>query len=503
MRRLTSRFLLLATCLALLLTLGACMEDEDYTVSANDRLVFSTDTVAFDTIISGTPTQTYTFTVYNRAGKAIRIPRVALEQGAASPFRVNVDGTTLTGGEASGFEIAAKDSMIVYLMANVPEQDTDLPVGTEDKLVFTTEAGVSQEVVLTAAGQAVVTLTGERVREDAVLAAKRPYRILDSIVVEEGATLTLAAGTRLYMHADAEIIVHGTLRIAGTLEEPVTIRGDRLGYMFDGQPYDRIPGQWGGIRLTATSYGNHFSYADIHSGDYGVRADSSDVTREKLTIENSVIHNSTHNGLDVRMANVYVGNSQITNAGGNCVQVRGGDVSLIHCTVGRFYVFTGGSGVALDFSNFDGNARLPLTRLLVVNSIITGYQDDEIMGSANADFPEDSYAYGFLNCLMNTVKPEEENQSIVNCLWDIDEDAETPEGQTEKILHDLNFTPEFDLDALTFSFELSPYSRAVGNAETSWTAAAYPNDRLGRPRGTLPDIGCYQHTETDPGSAVP
>lgn len=489
--------------LLLLFAFTACMEDDDYTTSANDRLTFSTDTVAFDTIISGTPTNTYTFTVYNRASKAIRIPQVALAQGAASPFKVNVDGTSLTDGVATDFEIAAKDSMIVYLMANVPEQDSDEPIDTEDKLVFTTEAGVQQEVVLTASGQAVVTMTGEHISENTILASKRPYRILDSLVVDEGATLTLAAGTRLYFHADAELIVHGTLYIAGTLESPVTIRGDRLGYMFAGQPYDRIPGQWGGIRLTGTSYGNYFSYADIHSGDYGVKVDSSDVSREKLTIENSIIHNTTHNGLDVRMANVYVGNSQITNAGGNCVQVRGGDVSLIHCTIGRFYVFTGGSGVALDFANYDGNVRLPLTRMLAINSIITGYQDDEIMGNANADFPDDTYAYGFLNCLMNTIKPEDENNSIVNCIWDLDEDAEIPEGQTEKILHDRNFTPEFDLDALTFSFELSPYSRAVGNADLSWTTAYYPYDRLGRPRGTVPDIGCYQHVDSVATTTTP
>lgn len=481
--------------LALFALIG-CMQDEDYTTSPNDLLMFSTDTVRFDTIISGSPTNTYTFTVYNRASKAIRIPQVSLEQGGASPFKVNVDGTPLQDGTASDFEISAKDSMIVYLMVNLPEQDSDEPVAAADKLVFTTEAGVQQKIVLTAAGQSVIPLSGQRITENTVFAARRPYRVMDSLVVEEGATLTLSAGTRLYFHPDAELIVYGTLHIAGTLDAPVQLRGDRMGNMFAGQPYDRIPGQWGGVTLKGTSYDNYFAYADIHSGKYGVRVDSSDVSRAKLTVENSVIHNTMRHALDIRMANVYVGNSQITNSGGDCVHIRGGDVTLVHCTVGRFYVFTGGSGVALDFANYDGDVRLPLHRLVVANSIVTGYQDDEIMGSQNERFEDDAYAYGFLNCLLRTPRPEEENPSLINCYWDYADEVTTEEGE-DAAVSDKNFTPDFDLDALTFSFALSPRSQAVGRADAATTAATYPNDRLGRPRGSAPDIGCYQHTEAE------
>lgn len=100
--------------------------------------------------------------------------------------------------------------------------------------------------------------------------------------------------------------------------------------------------------LKSQSYGNTINYADIHSSTNGLCADSSDISRSTLKMENSIIHNTTNHALNLRMANVFVGNSQITNAGGDCVHVRGGDVSLVHCTVGRFYVFTGGYGHALD-----------------------------------------------------------------------------------------------------------------------------------------------------------
>ena len=41
-----------------LFSLVGCLKDDDYTVSVNDRLAFSKDTIKFDTIISGMPTKT-------------------------------------------------------------------------------------------------------------------------------------------------------------------------------------------------------------------------------------------------------------------------------------------------------------------------------------------------------------------------------------------------------------------------------------------------------------
>lgn len=470
----------------------SCMEDEDYTLSPNDLLTFSTDTVAFDTIISGAATQTYRFSVHNYASKAIRITHVDLERGKDSPFVVNVDGIPLVDGSASDFEIASQDSMIVYLMANLPDKDADEPILEEDKLSFYTEAGMKQEVILTASGQSVTPVKGLRITSDTVFNLKRPYQILDSLVVEKGAVLTLNPGVRLFFHAGVNLIVRGTLNIQGTLEAPVVLRGDRLGNMFDGQPYDRIPGQWGGVVFSTESYGNTIRYADIHSGQFGLRVDSSDVKKEKLLIENSILHNSTNDALNIRMSKVSVGNSQITNAGKNCVTIRGGDVSLVHCTIGRFYIFAGGEGVALNFSNMDGGIRLPLHRLYVANSIVTGYQNDEIMGSRSEKYEADAFNYSFVNCLLNTIKPKKDDGTMVNCYWDRTENGITPE-----VVRDKNFTPNFNTEELSFSFALSPKSQAVGNADLSITQSSYPVDIMGKPRSPKADIGCYQHVMVD------
>lgn len=475
--------LFVAGCFILSGLLTACMADEDYSVSAADRLTFSVDTVRFDTVISGQPTNTYTFQVYNRNSRAMRINRVDLAAGVASVFRVNVDGTYLDGGSAADFEIASGDSLRVFLEMTAAETGSDLPVEVDDDLVFTCGNGLQQKVHLEAFGQDVLRKQAVTVTEDETWEARRPYHILDSLVVAPGATLTLGAGTRLYFQSGARLIVRGTLKAAGTVASPVMLRGDRMGNMFSEQPYDRIPGQWGGMVITSDSYGNVLEHCDIHSGSFGIRCDSSDVNREKLQLRNSVIHNVTGDALYARMSYVTVVNSQLSNAGGDCVALYGGDNVFIHCTIANFYAFSGGRGVALSFTNEDGDVRLPLYNAAFFNCIVTGYSSDEIMGQQSTRYEEDAFNYVFRNCLLNT--PETEDARIVDCVWDNADNAVSRDG---------NFSPEFDLDKLIFTFTLSPESRAVNAADPEISREYAPADRLGVNRfdDGAPDMGCYE-----------
>lgn len=472
----------------LLLCLSSCLKDDDYSTSTADKLTFSTDTLAFDTIFSGTPSSTSSFTVKNPNDKALRITDVRLKGGVASAFRVNVDGTPLVNGTATDFEIAAKDTMLVYVFACPDDNGDANPVPVEDELTFQMESGIAQSVVLQASGQSVIPLQGHVVEGEETLGGGRPYLVKDSLVVSPGAKLAIQAGTCLYFHAGASLIVHGTLLVQGTSDEPVVLRGDRLDNMFTNQPYDRIPGQWGGVVIASDSRNTKIAYADIHSGDFGIRVDSTDLDHTALVLENSVVHTIQHHALETRMAKVEVGNSQITNAGSDCVHIRGGEAHFVHCTIARFYVFSGGSGVALSYANYDGKTRLPLSSAAFENCIITGYQSDEVMGAQNPDHKRDAFNYSFRNCLLNTPEPTEADNHIVDCLWD--------DGKTDQVpSRDKNFSPEFDLSKLLFSFQLNRKSKAVGTADASISASSFPADRLGRPRtgdNLKPDMGCYQ-----------
>mgnify|MGYP003469865195 FL=1 len=115
------------------------------------------------------------------------------------------------------------------------------------------------------------------------------------------------------------------------------------------------------------------------------------------------------------------------------------------------------------------------------------------MGNQNKEYPEDAFNYAFFNCLLNTPKTEEPDPRLVDCLWDIDDKAET--GNDSTVVRDGNFLPQPDLDRLLFSFTLSPHSKAVGHANPDITALTYPADRLGKQRKTAPDIGCYETSQ--------
>lgn len=468
---------------ALLFVAIGCVDDDQYIISNSASLRFNRDTLSLDTILAGFPTQTDTFKVYNPNNKSIRLTRAWLERGASSPFRVNIDGEMLANGVGIDFEIAKKDSMFVFFFLNTPEINKDTPELVQDRLFFQTEGGKVQNVVLRAYAQGVYRLKGLTISSDTTFTANRPYQIFDSLVVEQGATLKLLAGARLYFHPGANLIVRGKLQSEGSAQQNVVLRGDRLGNMLSGIPYDRIPNQWGGVYFAAESYENSLMYTDIHSGQYGIRCDSSDVSQTKLTMNGCIVHNVARDGLSLKSNKAIVINSQLTNAGGDCVSIKGGDVQFIHCTIAQFYPLVGGDGVALRFSNYDGSYSLPLTTLNVFNTIVTGRNKDDVQGLQQEKESNIAFNYLFRNCLLNTEKVADER--FLNCFWE--------EDNPKDFSNSKNFIPVFNYDKLIFTFQLDSLSQAVGHADIG-ISNNYPTDRMGRSRlqDNAPDIGCYE-----------
>ena len=310
--------------------------------------------------------------------KTYGFTRIALQKGQDSPFRVNIDGTYLREDNVSSWELYGKDSLRVFVELTAPETQLDTPQEIEDKLSFRLENGNTHTVILKAFGQRVIRLSTSILEKDSVFQNDVPYLIRDSLVVPEGKTLRLAAGTRLFFHPASKLIIHGRLIAKGTIEKNIILRGDRMGYMFSQQPYDRIPGQWGGLVFKEKSYGNILDFCDIHSSDLGIQCDSSNISATKLTLSNSVIHNVSGDALMLNQCKTEIGNSQITNAGGNCVSIIGGDNTFIHCTIGQFYSFVGGRGAALRISNVHGQIHSPISKAFFKNCLITGYNENDI-----------------------------------------------------------------------------------------------------------------------------
>ena len=357
-------------------------------------LTFSTDTLRIDTVFSTVPSSTRSFWVYNKSGDGLRCKSVWLEGGNQHGFRVNVDGVYLSpeqGYKADGIEVRNGDSIRVFVEVTTANTNIIDPKRIEDNLVFVLESGREQKVALEAWSWDANLMRNVTVSEDMTLSPGKPLVIYGMMTVEEGATLNIAPGTTVYFHGDAGINVKGKLMCKGSQSAGIVLRGDRLDRMFDYLPYDRMSGQWRGIRFEETSYGNELDFVDIHGAFDGVLVDSSDVTRQTLAIRNSTIHNCQGNALGVVNSNVFVENCQLTNALGNCLSVDGGNVTVNSSTIAQFYPFDALRASALDFSGFTH----PLVSFKMKNSIVTGYSDDEMMGLKPADGSENAFNYDF------------------------------------------------------------------------------------------------------------
>lgn len=467
--------------LCLSFALFSCSDEVSYSTDPSLQLSFSQDTVAFDTVFTTIGSSTKILKVFNPNKEALNIINLRLANARESGFRVNVDGHH--GTDFSDVEIRKKDSLYIFVEVKVNPQNRDNPILVRDSLVFQLSNGLTQRVILQAYGQDVIILRGKILESDTVFTPQRPVLIYDSLKVTSGRQLTLLSGTRLYFHDKAELLVEGKLRAEGTLEAPVLFRGDRTDRMFDNLPYDRVPGQWGGIKFASESYDNKLNYTDIHGGNYGILCDTSSLDRIKLTIENSVIHNVKKDALSLLFCVASVQNSQITNAGRHCIYILGGTSDFVHCTVANHYSWDVRKGKALYFTNVSDSVAFPLYSASFRNCLITGSGEDDLQGVHIEDTIQNPFKYSFTDCVINS--KDEGLPNFVNVRW------EKKEERNKNFLY-LGKT-DYDYD-----FRLDSASVAIGFGSLQ-TALEVPYDRMGRSRllDGMPDVGCYEWVSGD------
>lgn len=456
----------------------SCSEDADFSSSPDLRLEFSCDTLSFDTLFTTVGSPTGIMKVYNRNGSSLRIASVSLAGGGASGFRVNVDGQH--SDYISDLEIRKNDSLYVFVEATLPENHGETPLVVSDSLVFTLESGVQQCVTLLAYGRDVVFMRGVVVQGDSTV-SRGHYIVYDSLVVAPDATLTVEGGATFYFHAGVEMRVEGTLLAGDESGSGVVFRGDRTDNMFSYLPYDRIPGQWGGIVFASSSTGNVLRGCDIHSAEYGVRVESGDTASLRLAIESSRIENVRGNALETVRSRVSVRNSLLANAGGNCVKIVGGDAEFVHCTIANFYAWTV-RDVALALHNSVDGEPASLDGALFANCVIAGSKDDEVMGymASFGDTIVNAFNYRFVSSLVNTVDDGDEN--FVDVVFDDKEMHPYAKGHFRLVDHSV----------FSYDFHLSDSALARGIASQSYSVLCPLDlDGVQRPADAA-DAGCFQ-----------
>lgn len=137
-----------------------------------------------------------------------------MADAANSGFFINVDGSK--GPVIRDLEVRGRDSLYVFVEANVDPANQNSPLLIKDSIVFITN-GVRQDVKLEAYGQDVNVLRGEVLPdgENITFSNEKPYLIYDSLVVSPASSLILPEGTTLYFHSKAVLQVKGKVEAQG------------------------------------------------------------------------------------------------------------------------------------------------------------------------------------------------------------------------------------------------------------------------------------------------
>ncbi|MDE6805554.1 MAG: hypothetical protein K2J05_01975 [Muribaculaceae bacterium] len=466
------RYLLLAI-VAMLAAIGiqSCISD-DFDTSSSVRLRFSTDTVAFDTVFTDLGTPTARLKVFNPEKKGVSISSIAF-RNEQSAFSMNVDG--VSGTTFRDVEIRGGDSIFIFIECFIPESQRDEPFRVEDELLFVTN-GTQQSVLVEAYGQNVTRLRGLEVSSDMTLTADRPYVIFDSLTVRPGATLRVDPGARLLFHDKASLIVEGRLEAVGAPGKLIDMRGDRLDNVLPDVGYDIMAGQWEGVRIAAGSFDNRIEYVDMRSTRHGLRVDSTaDLSRQKLTLVNSWLHNSQSTVLSSKYAKVDAYGCIFSEAAEAVVRLTGGQHRFAQCTLSNYYLFAIPSEAilslyhALPEDQINADSPNPLMRAEFENSIIYGMASDINTGDlAGSDV--------FLRYVLLKSAGSDDDH-FIHCLWDTDPMFETVR------------------EDYIFNYRLKPESPAIGAGDSSLVPSLSEEDIDGVRRGVPPALGAYSATD--------
>jgi hypothetical protein len=245
--------LLIGLCM-LIICAGSCKKDA-YITSPDARLRISADSVKFDTVFTRTGSVTQSFKIVNENDQALKLSSIKLMGGPASAFKININGTAT--GQIKDLDVGANDSIYIFVSVLINPSTASLPFVISDSILVQYNNN-QRWVQLEAYGQNAHFLQTASITTNTSWVNDLPYVILGSLRVAPDASLTIGPGVKVYAHANAPILVDGTLIVNGTYNNKVLFNGDRLD-----DPYRNLPASWPGIFFTGTSKNNRLQFAEI------------------------------------------------------------------------------------------------------------------------------------------------------------------------------------------------------------------------------------------------
>jgi hypothetical protein len=453
--------------LSAVMLLTACRKDS-FITSADARITITTDTLKYDTVFTSSGSVTQSFKIINENNQKLRLSSVKLMGAAGSFFKMNVDGIATT--EAANIEIEANDSVYVFVQVNVNPNAANLPFVFRDSIQVSYN-GNKRLVQLEAWGQNAHFFRNKEITADETWPNDLPYVILGYLRVNANKKLIINKGCRIYVHADAPIIVDGTLQVNGLKDtiDRVYFNGDRLD-----EPYKNYPASWPGIYFSATSKDNVFNYAVIKNSyqSIAVQDPSSNAPVPKVVLNECVIDNSYDAGIIASNSSITAQNCLISNCGKNIALIKGGNYNFTHCTVASYSnSYIQHRDPVLQVSNADGNNTTAALNALFRNCIFwgeNGIVDNEVVVSKSGS-----------------------TTFTVNFDYNLWKAQAVPANVTvTQIIN--NLKPSFDTIDVShqyYNFRL----RDDSPAKNKGVNAGVTIDLDGKPRPVgLPDLGCFE-----------
>ena len=361
--------LLISLSLVVLFFFG-CRKDDRISTDPALKLEFSADSILFDTVFTSLGSTTQKLKIFNRGKQAIKISEIKLAGGSSSSYQININGNP--GTSISDVELRGRDSLNIFVRVTINPNSSSLPFVVGDVLEFQTN-GNYQKVVLNAYGQNAVFLKNAVINTNSTWTNNLPYVIYGSVTVNPGKMLTIQKGSRILFHKDAEMLVGGTLKVEGTLDDSVLFASDRLERIYDDER-----GQWKGLRLLSSSINNHINYTAIKNGLTGIEVDSlSKNSNPKLLLTNAKIYNMELIGLYGLNADITGFNNIIANCGRHLVYgINGGLYNLKQNTFSNSFAQIR-STPSVFFTDKLNQQKTSSLNLTLVNNIIWGNLSDE------------------------------------------------------------------------------------------------------------------------------
>lgn len=454
--------------------LASCKKDS-FITAPDARVSITVDSLKYDTVFTTTGSVTQAFKIINENNQKLNISSVKLMGGNSSAYKINVDG--IVGPEVTNIEIRPNDSIYVFVSVVINQNTNNLPFIVQDSIKVNYN-GVDRWVQLEAWGQNAHFFRNKFITADETWTNDLPYVILGALVIDTNKILTINKGCRVYVHADAPVVVDGTLQLNGQKDslDRVYFRGDRLD-----DPYKDFPASWPGIFFRGSSRDNVFNYAVLKNAyqAIAVQDPAPNPPNPKVTLNECVIDNAYDAGIITLNSSVKGINCLISNCGRNLFLLKGGDYQFIHCTVASYSNnFLLHKEPVLTVSNFVNVNNVPQTaplNALFRNCIFWGdggvVEDEVAVGkSGNTAFTV-NFDYG---------------------LWKIQKTNPTSVAGVAATQMITNQAPLFDsvnVSQRYYDFHLQPASPAFNKG----TNAGITKDLDGKPRPVAqPDLGCYE-----------